>query len=230
MLRDLARRTVPRGVRLSLLHPAETVRWLAHALRARFTGAVDVDMGGGWVVRCHPAAVRPFTFERDADDLRDELAAFRVECCPGMVLYDIGAHFGLFTLAALHAGSVTACVVAVDPSRPALDVFDANVRLARAGDRVRRFCAAVGDQRGEAHLLTGGAGAWHMMTPSSAERGDTVAVERLTLDDLVARAGVAPTHVKIDVEGDEGGVIAGGAATLGAHRPIIFLELHGDIL
>jgi hypothetical protein len=33
-----------------------------------------------------------------------------------------------------------------------------------------------------------------------------------------SRAGVAPTQVKIDVEGDDGAVIAGGAATLGYTR------------
>jgi hypothetical protein len=46
----------------------------------------------------------------------------------------------------------------------------------------------------------------------------------------VRQAGVGPTHVKIDVEGEEDAVLRGGEATLRCDRPIVFLELHGGIL
>jgi hypothetical protein len=47
---------------------------------------------------------------------------------------------------------------------------------------------------------------------------------------VAATAGLEPTHVKIDVEGFEGEVLDGARELLARARPIIFLELHGDIL
>ena len=44
--------------------------------------------------------------------------------------------------------------------------------------------------------------------------------------------GVTPTHLKIDVEGDEGSVLDGARQTLtaGGRRPTVFLELHNGII
>jgi hypothetical protein len=43
-------------------------------------------------------------------------------------------------------------------------------------------------------------------------------------------AGAIPTHIKIDVEGFEGEVLAGAAEFLRVEQPVVYLELHGDIL
>jgi FkbM family methyltransferase len=227
---DLVRRAVPRGVRLWLRHPVQSSRWLWHAAAARTGGAVTLRMRDDWAIACHPAAVEAFAFERDQPALRAELDGFVEACRRGMVLFDIGAHFGLFSLAALEWGGESAAIVAVDPSTAALEVFDANMRLANAGSRVERVCAAVGAGEGEASLLTGGAGAWHMMVTPDAPRSDAVKVPLVTLDGLAARTRRTPTHVKIDVEGEEDAVLRGGEGVLRGARPIVFLELHGDIL
>jgi FkbM family methyltransferase len=227
---DLVRRAVPRGLRLWLRHPVQSSRWLWHAASAKTGGAVTLRMRGDWAVACHPAAAEAFAFERDQPSLRAELDGFVDACTAGMVLYDIGAHYGLFTLAALEWGGSTAAIVAVDPSASALEVFDANMRLANAGARVERFCAAAGAGEGEALLLTGGAGAWHMMVTPDEPRPDAVTVPLVTLDGLVERTRQTPTHVKIDVEGEEDAVLRGGEQVLRRHRPIVFLELHGGIL
>lgn len=187
-------------------------------------------MRDDWEVLCHPGSVEAFAFERDQPEIRAELDGFVAECRDGMVLFDIGAHFGLFTLAALHWGGPAARSVAVDPSIAALHVFDENMRLAGAGTRVQRHYAAIGAEDGELLLLTGGAGSLHMMTAPETPRHDTVPVPLWTLDSLVQRSGLSPTHVKIDVEGEEDGVLRGGETVLRRDRPIVFLELHCGIL
>jgi hypothetical protein len=69
-----------------------------------------------------------------------------------------------------------------------------------------------------------------MMVAADAPRHDAVTVPLMTLDGLVRRSGVTPTHVKIDVEGDEDAVLRGGEDLLRRQAPIVFLELHGGIL
>lgn len=204
--------------------------WFADAITARTGRAAKLRMHDDWEFRCHPAAVEAFALERDQPELREELDGFIATCGERMVLFDIGAHFGLFGLAALRWSGGTARVVAVDPSSSALDVFDENMRLAGAGTRVERFCAALAEAEGHVQLLTGGAGAWHMMIKPPQPRGDAVRVPAMTLDGLAARTGLVPTHVKIDVEGEEDAVLRGAEGTLTAHHPTVFLELHGGIL
>jgi len=229
-VRDLLRRAVPRGLRLWLRHPVQSSRWLWHGVSARAGGAATLRMRDDWEVVCHPAAVEAFAFERDQPDLRAELDGFVAACRAGMTFFDIGAHFGLFTLAALEWGGAGATVVAVDPSDAALAVFDENMRLADAGARVARHRAAIGAEEGQMSLLTGGAGAWHMMVAAATPRHDAVTVPMMTLDGLARRSGVVPTHVKIDVEGEEDAVLRGGEDLLRRHAPVVFLELHGGIL
>jgi FkbM family methyltransferase len=230
MFTNLARRIVPRGLRLALRHPVQSARDVWYRASARAGGAVRVRMRDDWEIVCHPAAAQAFAFERDQPSLAAELDGFVAACHDGMVLVDVGAHYGLFTLAALKWGGYHARAIALDPSEAALAIFDGNMRLAGAGTRVERLRAAAGAEEGETTLLTGGAGAWHMMVAAGEPRSDAVTVPLVTLDGLVARGGVTPTHVKIDVEGAEDAVLRGGEALLRRAHPIVFLELHGDIL
>lgn len=230
VLASLVRRAVPRSVRLWVRHPFKSLGWMRDSFRARAGESASVRILDDWQITCHPAAVGPFTLERDRAELRAELDAFVASCAPGMVLYDIGTHYGLFTLAAMRWSGGTARVVAVDPSAAALEVFDANMRLAHVESHVERVRAAIGDTEGETALLTGGAGAWQMMVEADPARSDATRVPITTLDRLARRTGLTPTHVKIDVEGGEHAVVAGAERLLREARPIVFLELHGSIL
>lgn len=226
----LLRQTVPRSVRLWGMHPVQSARWFRHALAARAGRTASLRMREDWQLRCHPAAVEAFAFERDQPELRQELDGFIAACHEHMVLMDVGAHYGLFGLAAWRWSGGTARVIAVDPSAAALGVFDENMRLAGAASRVERFCAALADAEGQGSLLAGGAGAWQMMVKPETPRDDAIQVPLFTLDSLAARTGAVPTHVKIDVEGEEDAVLRGARGVLSAHHPTVFLELHAGML
>jgi hypothetical protein len=51
----------------------------------------------------------------------------------------------------------------------------------------------------------------------------------MTIDHMTLRFG-APTHIKIDVEGHEAAVLRGAVGTLGKVPPILFLELHNEMI
>ena len=49
----------------------------------------------------------------------------------------------------------------------------------------------------------------------------------VALDEFCRENGITPQAVKIDVEGAEAAVLEGGAETITAARPVIFLSTHG---
>jgi FkbM family methyltransferase len=118
----------------------------------------------------------------------------------------------------------------VEPSAVCRRILEANVRLAGGTDWVTVLAAAVGAADGVLPMLTTGAGGDHFLVAAQAGRADTRPVTQVTLDRLGAESARPITHVKVDVEGFEAEVLAGGREFLRARQPRLFLELHGELL
>jgi FkbM family methyltransferase len=143
-----------------------------------------------------------------------------------MILLDIGANFGLFSLAALQFGRPDARAIAVDPARMSNHLLRANLSLNTAADRVLTIECAMGSLDGNLAMLTTGPAGDHYYVAADSARADSVRVAQQTIDTLIAKCDTVPTHMKIDVEGMERDVLAGGSAFLNRHHPVVFLELH----
>jgi FkbM family methyltransferase len=228
-LRRLARRIVPRTVRNRVRSPRATAQWAWQEAGYYLGRRPACRLRPDWVARCHPASLPTFGLFQQ-EEFRHELDGFVARCTPGLVLLDIGAHYGAFTLAALRHGGPHARVIAVDPSRQSNRVLRVNLRLAGAGDRVQVIEGAVGAEDGHLSMLTTGPAGEHFLVASAAPRPDAVRRPQWTIPSLIARAGATPTHIKIDVEGFEEEVLRGGLDFLRRARPILFLELHGAML
>lgn len=193
-----------------------------------------VELRPGWTVRCHPAALRtayrPMQFDPEQ---RRELDAFIAACRPGMQLFDVGAHFGVFSLAALHYGGPRARSVAVDPSPVAVRMLGIQAKLNGVAGRLEIVRAAACAAPGRIDLVATGPLAAGYYTPPAPTHGarERTAVPGVTLDGLVERTGIVPTHVKIDIEGHEEDALRGAAGLLRRdNAPLIFLELHVAII
>jgi FkbM family methyltransferase len=189
-----------------------------------------VQIRPDWLVACHPICVPEFTvFLNDAEQ-RAELNFFVHYCQPKMQLLDAGAHWGVFTLAAFrYGGSGTNCVC-VEPSPAAARVLMVNLSANRVERDTSIVRAAAGDRDGTASMLTTGAGGADYFVVPSEVRPDTVEVPQVELTGLCRRLEFNPTHVKIDVEGFEKEVLLGARELLEECKPILFLELHGDLI
>jgi FkbM family methyltransferase len=190
----------------------------------------SLDLRPGWTLRCHPASADEFRLFRDHEDYRAELEAFVSTCTAGMVLLDVGANFGFFTLAALHYGGPSTRAIAVDPSPGAHRVLEVNLSLMGTLDRVARFRLALASWDGEIEVLDAGLAAEHQMHRGEIGRPDTKRVAASRMTSLLARAEWTPSHVKVDVEGFELDVLQGGESFIRKCRPIIMLELHTRLL
>ncbi|NIM49067.1 MAG: FkbM family methyltransferase [Gemmatimonadales bacterium] len=232
-VRTVVRLLVPRPVRNWARDPRKSFRWIGDELRHVVGGDRELELRQGWTLRCHPAAYRVFRAAQLADPAQEaEFKEFVKSCRPEMMLYDLGAHFGIFSLAALHFGGADARAIAVEPSKSAARILGIQARLNQASDRLTIVNAAAAETAGWQRMLAVGVLADGYLVPGYDDRPahEFTTVPAVSIDSLTTSTQTRPTHVKIDVEGSEVAVLKGGRETLTAPpHPIVFLELHNEI-
>jgi len=228
LLKAVARAVVPRGVRNWVRSPSRSSEWLSDSARFSFGTTESLALSPGWSIVCHPRAYKVFN-ESQIDDAeqREEFRSFLSHCSNAMLLFDIGAHFGVFSLAAAHFGGKA---IAVDPSPIATRMISTEAALNGCANSIRVIQSAVSDRNGAIGLLSAGVfSQGYFKVARGRSRRELTQTPTITIDGMARRWG-APTHVKIDVEGHEAAVLRGGRATLSECSPILFLELHTQMI
>jgi len=243
---DQSRPVVPDQL---LRTPARVLRPIAFWLRTRpRLGRVALRLVPNVVVRIRIPEIGPFLIRLRQHRyywLRDPLvterepfAILRAMTRTDDVVYDVGANIGLYTrlFANLGAGEI----VAFEPVASNLQLYRRNVALGGIEQRVRCLPLALSDRdeegqfqlddvqstSGTLNRVTGGAAAEGRRNLGLAPKTERVLCR--TVDSLVAAAEVPPPDlIKVDVEGAEGLVLAGGLKVLATHRPRLLVELHG---
>jgi FkbM family methyltransferase len=125
----------------------------------------------------------------------------------------------------LAAGAVGADAIAVEPVPTTFAALRRNVCLNDLEQRVRCVNAGLGDSAGELRFTSGNDTMNHVL--AEGEGGDFVAVRVLPLEELCADR--VPAVIKVDVEGYEHAVVAGGQRTL-AHPGLqaVIMETNGS--
>jgi FkbM family methyltransferase len=144
------------------------------------------------------------------------------EVVSGGIMLDLGANVGRMAIPRVILGDVAIAYCAEpDPVTYAClarNVVDNGLRGLVLPDQT-----AIGDRNGTVPLLrTGASGSFHVVTGGGAPGEEVVEVPCCTLDAWVERLEIdldAVTFVKVDVEGFERRVVAGGSRVL-AHRHI----------
>jgi FkbM family methyltransferase len=174
----------------------------AHVGRLDYPGAeiaVGVTSRTEILSRLRPCAKEPWTVSW----LERTLGA-------GDVLYDVGANVGAYTLIAASLARESAKVVAVEPASANFAALCDNVSMNGFEALVVPLPVLLGDRTGLVALAGGEAGA--------AEHdlgGAGLTTISYRLDELIRTLGLPePTLLKIDVDGAEAAVLAGGGETL----------------
>ncbi len=179
-----------------------------------------------FIIRVHPTCYRisykPFII----GNVKKELDNFIKYCHNGMVLLDVGAQFGIFSLTALNYGANK--VLAFDPSPQCAKLMktmrDIN-KIEKQKFIILRY--AIGNYNGEMILkmdnLLGGYQCQHI-------KGNPIKVQVRTIDSIINEFDIMPTHIKIDVEGSELEVLQGAEKAIGTLKPIIFIEIDLEML
>lgn len=153
----------------------------------------------------------------------EQTQAFQKVIRPGDVVFDVGAHYGYYTLLSSALAGAGGRVFAFEPSPGNIPHLKKHIEINRCSN-VEVLELALSDHEGTARFDNqAGSGTGHLAADGRIE------VQITTLDAISPR--LSPLNVlKIDVEGAEVEVLKGGEKTILAAKPAIFLSTHGDAL
>ena len=145
---------------------------------------------------------------------------------PKDTFFDVGAHFGFFSLLAAQLVEENGKVISFEPAALAANILHNNIERLR---QVRMVQAAVGETTGSVMFLEGKPGQTESSGRMSAEeeQNETIQgnlVNCVSLDDFSDKEKLIPTAIKIDAEGSELKVLQGMNKLLHSLKPIIIME------
>jgi FkbM family methyltransferase len=152
-----------------------------------------------------------------------DLAQFDDE---GVMVLDVGAHHGFYTLEALRR--YPGCrVVAVEPDPDACRTMRLNIAINKFDDRVRIVSAGLSGSRGAGLLSRGSGGSWatrvQRVNDAATNGHRSVTIRTMTLSDVLD--GEVPAIVKCNAEGAEFSLVP-QMIELGIRPALIVLMTH----
>ena len=152
----------------------------------------------------------------------EQTQAFQKVIRPGDVVFDVGAHYGYYTLLSSALAGPKGKVFAFEPSPGNIPRLKKHLEINHC-ENVEVLDLALSDHQGTARFDNhAGSGTGHLSPDGRIE------VALSSLDALSSLP--APNVLKIDCEGAEVKVLTGGEKTIRTAKPAIFLSTHGDAL
>ena len=153
-------------------------------------------------------------FEKEMDFLRHWLR-------PGMTVIDIGANLGVYSVPMARLVGQTGHVFAYEPGSEARRLLERNREL-NAAVNLDISPLALSDRERDGRLVFGGSSELYALGDSGA--GEMVHITSLDREDAT-RSWPSPDFVKIDAEGEEDRILAGGHNFFARHSPLIMFEI-----
>ena len=153
-------------------------------------------------------------FEKEMDFLRHWLR-------PGMTVIDIGANLGVYSLPMARLVDRTGQVFAYEPGSEARGLLERSREL-NAAENLHISPFALSDSEREGRLVYGNSSELNALGDRGV--GEVIGITSLDSED-VAQDWPAPDFVKIDAEGEEERILAGGRNFFARHSPLIMFEI-----
>jgi FkbM family methyltransferase len=153
-------------------------------------------------------------FEKEMDFLRRWLR-------PGMTVIDIGANLGVYSLPMARSVGKTGHVFAYEPGSEARALLKRSREL-NAAINLDISPLALSDRERDGRLVFSGSNELNALGDGGA--GETVSITNLDSEDAL-RGWPSPDFVKVDVEGEEERILAGGRNFFARHSPLIMFEI-----
>lgn len=218
---------------LSARQRDKTIASLSEQICARQTATINTRYGP-LQFQALRSGYTASAVSRFFDDEPDTLGWIDTSLTPGSILWDIGGNIGLYSMYAAMKPDVK--IFSFEPSAFNFALLVEHVALNKKDDAVNPLCLALSDQTGVfplhlANLSCGRAG--NALHEARNQDGAFQAVFKQSVpgmrgDDAVALLGIpTPTHIKLDVDGIEGPILAGMPKILRSVREVL-VEVEGD--
>jgi FkbM family methyltransferase len=204
---------------------------------------IDVNGDTLWL----PGDLLPFIWHTHVDGLPTMVPRFLIETPhyiwirerlrPGDVAFDCGSNIGLFSLMMGERVGSSGQVHAFEPSPGSCRDLGRVLRMNGLSNVVVNECA-LADTAGQAEfydvqIQNVRRESSHLTKVRADPASDPLphvvrTVRTTTLDDYATLTGATPRLIKIDVEGAEFSVLAGGRKIFESARPLLVIEFHND--
>lgn len=149
------------------------------------------------------------------------------------VVFDIGAHFGFYSLLANKLISKKGSILSFEPCKAVFEILKKNTNNF---DSIQIHNLAISNSSGfvimsefPPHLSEYNTvipniykeESWYQKTIQHKSK-----VKSMTLDDFIKREEITPTIIKLDVEGSELNIIKGSKYLLKSYSPVLIVEHH----
>lgn len=178
---------------------------------------------------CLPAVfdlITSYVVLEQEDWFEDEIRFVRRWLRPGMRVVDVGANYGLYTVALARAVGREGRVWAFEPAPDTAQFLDATLRLNDLG-HVMLSRAAVSSREGSVSLSLEIHPEVNRVAGAAATPGDRIEVPAVTLTRLAEEQDWGEIDfIKLDIEGHEPEALAGAAGLLQKCSPLLMFEVN----
>lgn len=169
-----------------------------------------------FIIPAYDITLAPSMLNGDYEKFELEIARTLIH--PDMVIYDVGANIGIYSIfmASLAPNGTT---YAFEPIPDNINYLKRNITLNKMKN-IRFIQSAIGNQPGKLtiYLQKGSIGTHSAVVQSK----DSIEVEVTTIDKVAQEFG-SPDLIKMDIEGFEGAALSGATKTL-SKQPILLME------
>jgi FkbM family methyltransferase len=178
---------------------------------------------------CVPRAldqITPYVLLEQEDWFEDEIRFVRRWLGAGMRAIDVGANYGIYTVAAALSVGPTGRVWAFEPAPQCIAFLQRSLELNECAPQVTVKPIAISERSGSVPFLLAAMPETSAIATAGAGSADIARRAASTLDEMARENGWRDIDlVKVDVEGHETQVIRGGAAFFAAGSPLVMIEI-----
>jgi FkbM family methyltransferase len=167
------------------------------------------------------ASITTYVLLEQEDWFEKEVAFLQRWLRPGMTVIDIGANLGVYSLPLARCTGPHGHVYAYEPASEPRTKLERSRDVNRA-DNLHIFSAAVSDSPREGRLVLGASSELNSLEGSGPS--ETIRITCLDAEDGI-RGWTSVDFVKIDAEGEEERILAGGKSFFERHSPLVMFEI-----
>jgi len=192
------------------------------------------DNGIPWTINGTKCRIDPVHRHRAYRNYEWDVADFlRQRIQPGMTCFDVGANVGVYVIQFAEWNGPGGKIIAFEPNPAAREVLSRHIAMNNLTKRVTVVPQAVGEKAGTDTLYAAGAdGMSRLGMPNEIIASDVkpVQVETTSIDEFIARSGVVPDVLFIDIEGYEFQALQGAKKLIQSNRNLLIVcEMHPSV-